>query len=226
MLEEAYEVVEAIDNEDKDNLEEELGDVLLQIIFHASLADEQHDFDMLSLINRECDKMIRRHPHVFLKETAKSVDKVLEKWENVKKREYGTRTQTQRLASVPKALPALARSYKVQARAAEVGFDWENVGPAFLKVKEEAEELFEAYNKPFASKDKMEEELGDLLFSVVNVARFLKIDPEQALTLTSDKFIRRFRYIEEVALTEGKVLEKMPLAEMDKLWNEAKKTER
>ena len=225
MLEEAYEVADAIDSSDMDNLEEELGDVLLQVVFHTSLASENNKFAMTSLINRECDKMVRRHPHVFLQETAKSVDKVLEKWENVKKKEHGQTTQTQRLSSVPKALPALIRGYKVQARAAEVGFDWDDVAPAFQKIKEETGELLEAYRAAPENRDRLAEELGDLLFSVVNAARFLKVDPEQALTSTSEKFIRRFSFIEEEAFRQGKQLEEMTLTEMDKLWEAAKKTE-
>jgi tetrapyrrole methylase family protein/MazG family protein len=224
MIEEAYEVVEAINNQDKENLEEELGDVLLQVVFHSSLAAEVEEFDFVSVTNRECDKMLRRHPHVFFKETAKTIDKALEKWENVKRKEKGKANVKSRLTDVPKALPALTRSYKVQARAAEVGFDWDDVSCAFHKIKEETEELLEVYQK----KDEANiiAELGDLLFSVVNVARFLKVDPEEALNSTSEKFIRRFAYIEDVAKAQGLRMEDMTLSEMDKLWDEAKNLER
>ncbi|MBN7774160.1 nucleoside triphosphate pyrophosphohydrolase [Clostridium aminobutyricum] len=224
MIEEAYEVVEAINNEDQDNLEEELGDVLLQVIFHSGLGAEQKHFDFVSVTNRECEKMLRRHPHVFFKETAKTIDNALEKWENVKRKEKGKANGKSRLTDVPKALPALTRSYKVQARAAEVGFDWDDVSCAFHKIKEETEELLEVYKTE--DRDSIIAELGDLLFSVVNVARFLKVDPEEALNSTSEKFIRRFAHIENVAVAKGLLLENMTLSEMDKLWEEAKILER
>ncbi len=223
MLEEAYEVADAIDNEDTENLKEELGDVLLQVVFHTSLASEADNFVMTDVINDECEKMIRRHPHIFSQESAKTVDKVLEKWENVKREEKGNTTQLQRLKSVPRALPALTRGYKVQKRAADVGFDWNDVSGAFDKLREETTELIDAYDK--ADKNAITEEIGDLLFSVINVARFLDVDPEYALTLTSDKFIRRFGHIEEQAASKGLKLEDMSLAEMDALWDEAKTLE-
>ncbi len=223
MLEEAYEVADAIDNMDFANLREELGDVMLQVIFHASLAAENGNFSLKDVINDECEKMIRRHPHIFSNEDAKNVDKVLEKWENVKRKEKGQKTQLERLTSVPKALPALTRSYKVQARAAEVGFDWDDVSGAFSKIHEETDELAEACRS--FEKDAIAGELGDLLFSIVNVARFLDVDPEYALTLTSEKFISRFGYIEEAADAAGLKLTDMTLAEMDKLWDEAKAKE-
>ncbi len=229
MLEEAYEAVDAIDKSDYDNLEEELGDVALQVIFHSNLAAEEGHFDLMSVINRECKKMIRRHPHIFLEESSnndvKTVDNVLEKWDNIKERESISQTRTERLESVPRAFPALTRAAKVQKKAAEAGFDWTDVSFAVDKVNEETAELMEAYNsteKDFAS---VAEELGDLLFSVVNVARFLRVDPEEALRLTTDKFIRRFAHIEKQSLACGRQLEEMSLEEMDKLWEEAKKSE-
>ncbi len=221
LLEEAYETAEAIDNADMPNLREELGDVLLQVVFHASLAEEEGSFLLKDVINEECEKMIRRHPHVFLKETAKSVDKALEKWENVKRKERGDGSCRSRLECVPKALPALLRSYKIQAKAAEVGFDWDDVEPAFRKIEEETQELLRAYETE--SKERISDELGDLLFSVVNVARFLDVNPEQALEATSARFVRRFGFIEESAAAMGKKPEDMTLAEMDELWNEAKR---
>lgn len=224
LLEEAYETVEAINNCDADNLEEEVGDVLLQVIFHSQLGEEADKFDFVSVTNRECEKMIRRHPHIFCTENVKSIDKALEKWENVKRIEKGVSDYTSDLTGVPKALPALMRSYKVQSKAAKVGFDWDHVGDAFHKIKEEAEELESAYAKSDAGNIK--EELGDLLFSVVNVARFLNVDPEEALNSTSDKFIRRFAYIEKRAKEMNLDLESMSLEDMDKLWDEAKILER
>lgn len=224
MLEEAYEVADAIDNADTENLREELGDVLLQVVFHASLAKEANKFVMADIINEECEKMIRRHPHIFSTEDIKDVDKLLEKWENVKRKEKKQASQSERLSSVPRALPALTRSYKVQAKAAEVGFDWDDVSGAFSKINEETEELVRACEG--SDQREITEELGDLLFSVVNVARFLKVDPEYALTLTSDKFTRRFTYVEAQALASGRRLEDMTLAEMDELWDEAKINEK
>lgn len=229
MLEEAYEAVEAIDNSDYDNLEEELGDVALQVVFHSNLADEEGRFDLKSVINRECDKMIRRHPHIFLEEssnnTIKSIDNVLEKWDNIKEWESISQSRTERLKNVPRAFPALTRAAKVQKRAADVGFDWTDVSFAIDKVREETEELTEAYKSAEQDLSSVTEELGDLLFSVVNTARFLKVDPEEALRLTTDKFIRRFAYVEEQSLDCGRRLEDMSLEEMDKLWDEAKELE-
>lgn len=229
MLEEAYEVVEAINNKDADNLREELGDVLLQIVFHANLAEEAQKFDLKDVINEECEKMIRRHPHVFLQETrnnsAKSIDKVLEKWENIKVKEKQEESYTSRLERVPKALPALTRAFKVQKKAADAGFDWDDVSEAFLKVDEERAELMQQYEENPKLQQRLAEELGDLLFSCVNVARFLGVDPESALNYTVNKFVRRFSYIEKKAVAAGENLEDMSLAEMDKLWEEAKKSE-
>jgi len=220
LLEEAYEVADAIDNEDYDNLEEELGDVLLQVVFHANLGIEEQKFDLCSIANRECDKMIRRHPHVFLNKNLESIDKVLEKWENVKRKERGTASHTDSMMNVPNALPALIRSYKIQKKAAEVGFDWEDVSEAFSKVKEETYELLEIYQGN--DETSIKEEVGDLLFAVVNVARFLGVNPEEALNFTSSKFIDRFGFIEKTAKLQGKRLEDMSLEEMDKLWDQAK----
>jgi len=224
MLEEAYEVCEAIDNANSDNLEEELGDVLLQVLFHSAIAEEMSKFSLVTMINRECDKLIRRHPHVFSKENAKSVDKAIEKWENVKWKEKGGISYSDRLASIPKALPALIRSYKVQAKAAEAGFDWDDVSGAFQKIKEETEELIEA-SRSNDSKQ-ISEELGDLLFSLVNAARFLGVNPEQALNAASEKFIKRFSYIEEEVGAQGGRLECATLQEMDNLWEMAKLKEK
>lgn len=230
MLEEAYETVDAIDNQDMVNLREELGDVLLQVVFHSILGEEASNFDLKDVINEECEKMIRRHPHVFLQENAnntpKSIDKVLEKWENIKEKERGETKTASRLAKVPRALPALTRAYKVQKKAAEVGFDWDDVSEAFDKVREETSELTECCMAESADRKALEEELGDLLFSVVNVSRFLGIDPEASLDYTINKFIRRFTHIEDSALACGRALEDMSLSEMDELWNEAKDLER
>ena len=229
MLEEAYEVVDAINNHDLENLREELGDVLLQVVFHAHIEEENQNFDLTDVINEECEKMIRRHPHVFLEESennhAKSIDKVLEKWENIKVQEKGTSDVTSRMEKVPKALPALVRAAKIQKKAAESGFDWDDISGAFEKVQEEYREVSECYAENPSGLDTLKEEIGDLLFSVVNIARFLDIDPEAALDYTNNKFIRRFSYVEKAALACGRELEEMSLSEMDELWNEAKQLE-
>ena len=228
LIEEAYEVIEAIEKKDPQNLEEELGDVLLQVVFHANLAEEENLFDMTSVINRECEKMIRRHPHVFLEEKSnkdiKSIDKVLEKWENIKAEEKGTTSVGQILAVVPHALPALTRAAKIQKKAADAGFDWDDVSGAMDKIREETAELTEAKERR-GDLPHITEELGDLLFSVVNASRFLKVDPEEALRMSTEKFIRRFNYIEEKSLACGRLLTEMSLDEMDKLWEEAKSLE-
>ena len=210
MLEEAYETVDAINNQDMVNLREELGDVLLQVVFHSILGEEESRFDLKDIINEECEKMIRRHPHVFLQEnannTAKSIDKVLEKWENIKEQERGSEKTSARLTKVPRALPALTRAFKVQKKAAEVGFDWDDISGAFDKVREETRELTECCQEQPADKEALQEELGDLLFSAVNVSRFLGIDPEASLDYTIDKFIRRFTNVDNSALAFGRAL--------------------
>ena len=183
---------------------------------------------MASVINRECEKMIRRHPHVFLEEKSnkdiKSIDKVLEKWENIKAEEKGTTSVGQILADVPHALPALTRAAKIQKKAADAGFDWDDVSGAMDKIREETAELTEAKERR-GDLPHITEELGDLLFSVVNASRFLKVDPEEALRMSTEKFIRRFNYIEEKSLACGRLLTEMSLDEMDKLWEEAKSLE-
>lgn len=224
MLEEAYEAVDAVNRADMENLREELGDVCLQVLMNAQIGAEKGDFLLKDVMNAECEKMIRRHPHIFSKETIKTVDKVLEKWENIKRTETDKQTQTERLLSVPRALPALTRSCKIQSKAADVGFDWDDVSGALLKITEEMEELKESC--AHGSGEEMSEELGDVLFSIVNAARFLKIDPEEALNASTDKFLRRFRHMEESALQNGISLQEMTLEQMDKLWDEAKMLEK
>jgi len=223
LLEEAYEVAEAIDKCDMPNLKEELGDVLLQIVFHATLAEETGAFDFLGMVNEECEKMIRRHPHVFSDVDSKTVDKVLEKWENIKREEYLGATHTQRLEGVPKALPALIRSRKVQEKASRVGFDWKDDSGALNKLSEELTELQEAIQS--GDEAQMAEELGDLLFSVVNVSRFMRVNPEAALEAATEKFIRRFRHIETITESRGVSLDELELDELDLIWDEAKRLE-
>ncbi|QEK11081.1 nucleoside triphosphate pyrophosphohydrolase [Crassaminicella thermophila] len=220
LIEEAYEVLEAIDNEDMDLFEEELGDLLLQIVFHAVIASENGQFDMRDVITGICKKLIYRHPHVFKEEKVDSASKAVMSWEKMKRKEKKEDTYTDGLRRIPKHLPALMKSYKVQGKAADVGFDWDCVEDAIEKIKEELDELLEVYNTK--DQDKITEELGDLIFAVVNVARFLNVEPEIALNKTVDKFINRFEFIEKTANKNGKKLEKMSLEEMDALWNMAK----
>ena len=220
MIEEAYEAVDAINNNDMENLKEELGDVLLQVVFHGVLSEEEKAFEIRDIINSECNKMIRRHPHIFSTENIKSIDKLVEKWENIKSREHGEHCYTDRLKDVPSALPALLRSEKVQKRAADAGFDWDDAEGAFDKLEEEAQELRDACSE--GNQESVNEEFGDLLFSMVNVSRFLGVNPEESLNGCTAKFIQRFEYMEKAALQSGRSLDDMKLAEMDELWEEAK----
>ncbi len=220
LIEETYEVLEAIDLNDKDRFCEELGDLLLQIIFHAQIAAENGNFDINDVITGICRKMIQRHTHVFGDAKAENADEVLANWEAIKKKEKGQKSQTEVLKSVPANLPALMRSYKVQQKAAQVGFDWDNIDDVFAKVHEEIKELEDVYKSK--NVERIIDETGDVFFALVNLARFLKVHPELALTRTINKFIRRFEYIEQESRKMGKRLEDMKLSEMDELWNKAK----
>ena len=220
LIEETYELLEVVDMMDKRRICEELGDVLLQVVFHAQIAKENKDFDMTDVIDGICNKLIYRHPHVFGDVTADTSKEVLKNWEELKKKEKGLEDQTSVLKDVPKNLPALMRSYKVQQKAAQVGFDWENTKDVFAKIREEIDELEQAVKNN--DKVNIEEELGDVLFSVVNLSRFVKVHPELALTQSTEKFIKRFEYIENKAVQLGKNLNEMTLSEMDELWEQAK----
>ena len=220
LIEETYEVLEAIDLKDRDKICEELGDVLLQVVFHAQIGKEKGEFSIDDVITEVCRKLIRRHPHVFGEVKADTSEQVLENWEEIKKKEKKLKSQTGVLKDVPSNLPALIRSYKVQQKAAHVGFDWDNIESVFDKVEEELQELRDVYKSK--NVERITEELGDTIFAIVNLARFLKVQPELALTGTINKFIRRFEYIEQQSLKAGKKLEDMTLEEMDRLWNEAK----
>ena len=204
LIEETYEVIEAIDLKSPGKLCEELGDVLLQVVFHAAIAEENGRFTIYDVIDGISRKMVHRHEHVFGKAHAETSDDVLELWDKIKKQEKGAKSQTEIMKDVPVVLPALMRSYKVQEKAAKVGFDWDDIEDAWKKVYEEMEELYEVYKS--GDLEKTEEELGDLLFAVVNVSRFLKIQPELALTKTINKFIKRFEYIETTSADNGKNL--------------------
>ena len=221
LIEETYEVLEAIDLKDKDKLCEELGDLLLQIVFHAQISYEHDNFSMDDIITGICRKIIMRHTHVFGSDIIKTPDGVVSNWELIKKKEKGMTTQTEVLKAIPNNLPSLMRSYKVQQKAAQVGFDWDNIEDVFNKVYEEIQELKDVYRSK--NVERINDEMGDVFFAAVNLSRFLHVQPELALTQTIKKFISRFEYIEQESLKEGKKLEEMTLEEMDKLWNKAKK---
>ncbi|HJF52763.1 MAG TPA: nucleoside triphosphate pyrophosphohydrolase [Butyricicoccus pullicaecorum] len=220
-IEETYEAVEAIDNDDPVLLQEELGDVLLQVVFHAQIEAEAGRFTMDDVADGICKKMIYRHPHVFGSVEVKNSDEVLTNWDALKQKEKHQKSTTETLESVARSLPGLIRAEKVQHKAAKVGFDWDEVSGALDKVREETAEIARAID----GDGDPSEELGDLLFAVVNVARFLKTDPEDAINRTTDKFIRRFAQVEQAAKDAGRSLSEMSLAEMDALWDAAKQKE-
>lgn len=220
LIEETYEVIEAINRQDRVLLCEELGDVLMQVVFHAQMEAEEGSFAFEDVVDGVCKKLIERHPHVFGEVEVGGSDEVLRNWDDIKKRSKGQKSQTETMQSVPRELPALMRAAKVQKKAAKVGFDWPEISGAVDKLYEETAELSSAVES--GSEDEMAEELGDLLFSAVNVSRFIGCDAEEALTAATDKFMRRFARVEEMALERGLGLEQMSLAELDSLWDEAK----
>ena len=219
-IEETYEAVEAIDKKDTALLREELGDVLLQVVFHARMEEEAGSFDFGDVVNDICQKLIVRHPHIFSDVTVKDTEEVLDNWEAIKNRVKGTKTQTERLEAVPKVYPALMRSQKVGSRAAKAGMDYQSAETAWKDLESELAELQEAVKEK--SQEHIEEELGDLLFSVTNVARHLGIDSEYALTRSCDKFIERFAAAEELAEEQGVNMKDASSAVLDQLWKEAK----
>jgi len=240
LLEETYEVLETIDQNDQAKLREELGDVLLQVIFHSQIAAEAGTFTVEDVLDTLAQKLVRRHPHVFGNSdqtgTLTNSEQVLTQWEDIKRAEREAAGNTQStLDGVPKTLPALLRAYQIQARAARVGFDWPHnaagLEQIFGKVAEEVSELKEALaqaesgsgpNQP-GSQTNIEAELGDILFSLVNLARFVKVNPEEALRRSTNRFIDRFHLVETQAAEKGTSLTDMTLAEMDELWDEAKR---
>ncbi len=220
LIEECYEVLEAVDENDYDMLAEELGDVLFQIVFHARIGKENELFDMNDVVNIVYNKMVSRHPHVFSSTIADSSEEVLVNWDKIKRKEQGHESFTDELKHVAKSLPSLIRAEKIQKKAAKAGFDWDKVEDALDKVLEEYHEILDVYK--CNEREKIAEEIGDLLFAAVNVARFLDIDPDFALNYTIEKFICRFQYIEEKAISRDVSLTQLTLDQMDKLWEEAK----
>lgn len=234
LLEEAYELLDAIDAGDDRALVEELGDVLLQVVFHATIAAETGRFTMQDVIDTLTDKLIRRHPHVFGDAEADDAAAVTRLWAEIKHREASpgeadTPEGASMLDGVPRSLPALMEAEKLQQRAARVGFEWDDVDGAWQKVREELDELQAALQARGAGgearQERLAEEFGDVLFALVNVARYVHVDPEQSLRAANAKFRRRFRYIERRAAEQGQDLARMSLAEMDALWEEAKRLE-
>ncbi len=224
LIEEAYETIDAIDNENDNELCEELGDVLLQVAFHTVIAEEEKRFTYDDIETGVCDKMVSRHTHIFGDDIADSAEDVLKTWKNNKKKEKDDITVTQSMKNVPASFPALLRSYKVQDKAADVGFDWDRAYDAMDKLEEEINELKQAVESHKILN--MEEEAGDLLFSVVNVCRLLKIDPETALNQTIKKFIERFEFMENMCLQEDRNIHNMTLCQWDELWGMAKSEEK
>ncbi len=227
-IEEAYEVVSAIESGDMEKLREELGDLLLQVVFHAQMASEKGQFDIQDVIEGLRSKLISRHPHVFGDAHAETAEQVLAQWHAIKQaeRSHANDASGTLMADLPLAMPALMLAEEVQRRASHVGFDWGSAKDAFIKVREEVEELSDLLGQcGDAVLSKLKEELGDLLFSIVNVARLLKLDAEDALRCTVHKFIKRFGEIERRAKELGIDLSQMSLQEMDAIWDEAKSTE-
>lgn len=216
-IEETYELGDAILENDLDEVKKELGDLLLHIVFYARICSETNDFDMADVANDICEKLISRHPHIYGDVKVADEEEVKQNWENLKLKE-GKKSV---LEGVPKSLPAMVKANRIQDKVSGVGFDWEEPHQVFEKLKEELDELQHEVTED--NSEKIEQEFGDVLFSMINYARFLKIDPESALERTNKKFIKRFQYLESKAKLLGKTLKEMSLAEMDVYWNEAKK---
>ncbi|MEE1125542.1 MAG: nucleoside triphosphate pyrophosphohydrolase [Acutalibacteraceae bacterium] len=221
LIEETYEVIEAIDKDDTELLKEELGDVLLQVVFHSIIEEEQDSFNIDDVADGVCKKMIIRHPHVFSDVKADTTEQVLKNWDAIKMQTKSQNTQSEVLNGISRSLPALMRSQKIQQKAAKVGFDWDNVDGALDKLAEEVNELKEAIQEDNSAH--IEEELGDVLFSVVNVSRFVKTDAEKALYNACEKFISRFSKMERLANEENIKIQETSLEALDELWEKAKK---
>ncbi len=221
IIEEVYEVLEAIDEKNTDSIKEELGDLLFQVVLQCQIAREKDDFDMSDVLDKVSNKIITRHPHVFGDAKYKTSEEVLEHWEAQKKREGKHRESL--IDGVPKSLPSLLHARRLQERVAKVGFDWERIEDVIEKLNEELKELKNAIKEK--KKDEIEHEFGDILFMLVNISRFIGVEPEDALKKTIKKFIRRFRYMEMTAEKSGRKLSDMTIAEMDAIWDEAKEKE-
>ena len=233
LVEEVYEVLEAVENNDFDGVAEELGDLLLHVVFHARLGQEAGHFDINTVIDRISEKLVRRHPHVFGNETAGTPEEVIKNWEAIKakEKEQKLRSRTPRtvdrrslLEGIPSKLPAIHEAHQISSRAARVGFDWPDIEGIFDKLQEEVRELKEVISEEPDGKrrERLEDEIGDILFVIVNISRYLKIDSESALKRANRKFKSRFQYMEGELAKQGKVLDQTPLEEMESLWKKAK----
>lgn len=220
-IEETYEVVEAINKQSPDMLREELGDVLLQIVLHSEMESENGNFTFDDVVNDIVQKLVVRHPHVFGEVVANNTAEALNSWDAVKLKTKGQRNQTESMLSVPRELPALMRAQKIQHKAAKIGFDWDNVGGAVDKLYEEIDELKTAMEQ--GKRLDIEDEFGDVLFSCVNIARFIDVDSEEALTASTDKFMSRFSLVEQMASEQGIDMKSSSIEELDRLWDKAKK---
>lgn len=220
-IEETYEVIEAINKKSPEMLKEELGDVLLQVALHAEMEREAGNFDFDDIANDVVTKLVIRHPHVFGDISAQTEEEALSSWDNAKAKSKGMKSQSESMLSVPRELPALMRAQKIQHKAAKVGFDWDNIDGAFDKLNEEINELKIAIDRGI--KSEIDDEFGDVLFSCVNVSRFLKTDSEEALTSATDKFLERFIEVERLAKENGINMKESSIEELDKLWDMAKK---
>jgi MazG family protein len=218
-IEELYELTDAIEQENWQDIKEELGDLLLHIIFYSKIAEEQAQFSLGEVIESVCNKLVQRHPHIYASTQVQDEEEVKRNWEQIKLKEGKSSV----LSGVPHAMPALIKALRIQEKAKQVGFEWEHIDQVKAKVDEEMQELSEALAK--ADQDKIEDEMGDVFFAMINYARFAKVDPEQALERTNRKFIKRFQYIEQQAKRLNLSLDEMSLAQMDALWNEAKSSE-
>jgi tetrapyrrole methylase family protein/MazG family protein len=223
LLEETYEVMEAIDAASTPMLREELGDLLLQVVFHAVIGEERGEFTIDQIIDTLNDKLIRRHPHVFADLKIKDIDQLIENWERIKKTEKGTARQSA-LSGIPSHLPALLKAQKISEKAARVGFDWSRADEVFAKVLEELKEFEETMLE--GDQERMEAELGDLLFAIANLGRFLELNPEDALRKTIARFAKRFEHIENSLHSAKREIREATLEEMEELWEEAKKLEK
>ncbi|TWW00060.1 nucleoside triphosphate pyrophosphohydrolase [Chitinophaga pinensis] len=219
-IEELYELTDAITDQDWKSIKEELGDLLLHIVFYAKIGKEQQQFTIDDVINGICEKLIYRHPHIYGDVKVETEEEVKQNWEKLKLKEGKTSV----LSGVPVSLPALVKAMRLQSKAQKVGFEWDDAEQVWDKLKEEMDELHEVVQ--LGQPDRMEDEFGDVMFSLVNYSRFLKVDAENALERTNKKFIRRFQQMEQMATAQGKALDEMSLTEMDALWNEVKKSEK
>lgn len=224
LIEETYEVIEAINKDDKTLLCEELGDLLMQVVFHSVMEEEEDNFDFDKVSDGICKKLIERHPHIFGNVSIDGVDDVLTNWDAIKMKSKGQKKTSDSMKSIPRELPALMRATKIQKKAADVGFDWDDVSGAVDKLYEEIGELKQAIDNE--DECNISEELGDLLFSAVNVSRFVKVDAEEALTASSDKFLSRYLDVERLAEERNIDMKASSIEVLDELWDEAKKIEK